>query len=99
MTALPFIASVRVTASFEPAGEQLPVLFYKEGERLSELSNCIRDGVTLVEVLVRCHHLAHPQYSSILALPCLHIIKAVTAAARESNRLLCICMTIVYLLN
>ena len=26
------------------AGEQLPVLYYKEGERLSELSNYMRDG-------------------------------------------------------
>ena len=26
------------------AGEQLPVLYYKEGERLSELSNFVREG-------------------------------------------------------
>ncbi len=33
------------------AGEQLPVLYYKEGERLSELSNYMREGSEqLVEV-------------------------------------------------
>ena len=35
------------------AGEQLPVLYYKEGERLSELANFVREGSEqLVEV--RC---------------------------------------------
>jgi len=33
------------------AGEQLPVLYYKEGERLSELSNYMREeSEQLVEV-------------------------------------------------
>ena len=33
------------------AGEQLPVLYYKEGERLSELSNFVQEGGEhLVEV-------------------------------------------------